>query len=55
MQQDLRHEKLETLKEKLLKLAQQVAGCPEIRIRALMQVERMQLADEIEKREKRGW
>jgi hypothetical protein len=55
MQQDLRHEKLSTLEERASKLAEQIRGCIEVRIRAMMQRERMEIVDEIEKRQKRGW
>jgi hypothetical protein len=55
MQQDLRHEKLSTLEERASRLAEQIRGCIEVRIRAMMQRERIEIAEEIEKRKQRGW
>lgn len=54
MQQDLKHEKLETLKERANKLADQIAKCIEVKFRSLMQRERLELIAEIELREERG-
>ncbi len=52
MDQDLRYESTNTLRDRGNKLAEQIGGCIEVRFRALMQRERQELVEEIQKREK---
>lgn len=55
MEADLRHEKTETLNERALRLAERIVGCIDIRFRGMLQKEKREIAEELEKRKLRGY